>query len=160
MGRAALAITISKGDRCELKKPARNWKTVEGLAFLTWIVQVTADELGNKVIGKLVGANAQTIGKWSWRLSEWPLDGLYNEPGSGAPRKIGDSRIGEIVARSLEEASLHGTHWRLRSLARVVGYAHTTIQRNWQAFGLQPDRLETFKLSWVPCLWKASILKP
>ena len=45
---------------------------------------------------------------------------------------------------------LGATHWSLRSMARAVGYAPSTIHRIWRAFGLQPHRAETFKLSTDP----------
>ena len=83
-------------------------------------------------------------------VAEHRLDGLYDEPRSGAPRKIGDERIAEIIGRTLEETPPGGTHWSLRSMARAVGYAPSTIHRIWQAFGLQPHRSETFKLSADP----------
>jgi hypothetical protein len=35
-------------------------------------------------------------------------------------------------------------------MAAVVGYVPSTIHRIWQAFGLQPHRSETFKLSTDP----------
>ena len=35
----------------------------------------------------------------------------------------------------------------LRTMARAVGYAPSTIHRIWRAFGLQPHRSESFKLS-------------
>ena len=42
------------------------------------------------------------------------------------------------------------THWSLRSMARASGHAPSTIHRIWRAFGLQPHRSETFKLSSDP----------
>ena len=42
------------------------------------------------------------------------------------------------------------THWSLHSMPRAVGYAPSTIHRIWRAFGLQPQRSETFKLSTNP----------
>jgi hypothetical protein len=47
----------------------------------------------------------------------------------------------------LEVTPLGATHWSLRSMAKAVGYAPSTIHRIWRAFGLQPHRTETFKLS-------------
>jgi hypothetical protein len=35
-------------------------------------------------------------------------------------------------------------------MAKAVGYAPSTIHRIWRAFGLQPHRSETFKLSTDP----------
>jgi len=42
------------------------------------------------------------------------------------------------------------THWSIRSMATETGFSHTTIRRIWNAFGLQPHRSETFKLSSDP----------
>ena len=97
-----------------------------------------AEGLENKAIVERLGADANTVGKWRRRFAERRLDGLYDEPRSGAPRKIGDERIAEIIGRTLEETPPDGTHWSLRSMARAVGYAPSTIHRIWQAFGLQP----------------------
>jgi hypothetical protein len=74
------------------------------------------------------------------------LDGLCDEPRPGAPRQIRDEAIAELVRRTLEETPPGSTHWSLRSMARAVGYAPSTVNRIWQAFGLQPHRSETFKL--------------
>jgi hypothetical protein len=38
----------------------------------------------------------------------------------------------------------------LRSMAKTVGLAPSTIHRIWKAFGLQPHRTDTFKLSTDP----------
>ena len=35
-------------------------------------------------------------------------------------------------------------------MAKEVGLSHTTVRRIWNAFGLQPHRCETFKLSSDP----------
>jgi hypothetical protein len=42
------------------------------------------------------------------------------------------------------------THWSRRSMARAAGLSATTVGRVWRAFGLQPHRSETFKLSTDP----------
>jgi hypothetical protein len=43
-----------------------------------------------------------------------------------------------------------GTHWSTRSLARELGMSHMAVQRIWKKHGLQPHRVETFKLSRDP----------
>ena len=53
---------------------------------------------------------------------------------------------------TLEATPPGATHWSLRSMAKAVGYAPSTIHRIWRAFGLQPHRTETFKLSNDPLL--------
>ena len=150
MGRAAVAITLSAAERRELEGLARRRKTAQGLARRARIVLAAAEGLENKAIVARLGADANTVGKWRRRFAERGLDGLYDEPRPGAPRKIGDEEVAEVIARTLEETPPDGTHWSLRSMARAAGYAPSTIHRIWQAFGLQPHRSETFKLSSDP----------
>jgi hypothetical protein len=50
------------------------------------------------------------------------------------------------------EATLHtmppaATQWSTRTLARAQGVSQATVQRIWDAHGLQPHRTRTFKLS-------------
>ena len=117
MSRLAVAITLSEAERRELAGLARRRKTAQGLARRARIVlAAAADGLENKAIVALVGTDASTVGKWRRRFAECRLDGLYDEPRSGAPRKIGDEEIAEIVSRTLEETPPDGTHWSLRSM--------------------------------------------
>jgi transposase len=150
MGKPAVAIELSEAERRELENLARRRKTAQGLARRARIVLAAADGLENKAIVETLGADANTVGKWRRRFAERRLDGLYDEPRPGAPRQIGDEEIAEVVRRTLEETPPDATHWSLRSMARAVGHAPSTIHGIWQAFGLQPHRAESFKLSSDP----------
>ena len=150
MSRAAVTITLSATERRELESLARRRKTAQGLARRTRIILTAAQGLENKTIVERLGADANTVGKWRRRFAAQRLDGLYDEPRPGTPRRIGDDDITEVVRRSLEETPPDATHWSLRSMARAVGHAPSTIHRIWRAFGLQPQRSATFKLSSDP----------
>jgi len=63
---------------------------------------------------------------------------------------VGDEQIEAVVTHTLESAPRNATHWSTRSMAESSGLSHMTIQRIWKAFGLQPHRTETFKLSTDP----------
>jgi DDE superfamily endonuclease len=78
------------------------------------------------------------------------VNGLFDDPRPGAPRKIGDEEIAETIRRTLEARPAGATHRSLRSMAAVTRYAPSTIHRIWRAFGLQPRRTATFKLSTDP----------
>ena len=149
-GRVAVAIDLSAVERGELEDLARRRRTAQGLARRARIVLLAAEGLENKMIAAELGAAADTVGKWRWRFAERRLEGLYDEPRPGAPRQIGDDAIAETVRRTLEETPADATHWSLRSMARATGYAPSTIHRIWRAFGLQPHRSKTFKLSSDP----------
>lgn len=58
--------------------------------------------------------------------------------------------MAQVIERTLNTTSKDATHWSIRSMATEVGLSHTTTRRIWGAFGLQPHRSETFKLSTDP----------
>jgi len=91
-----------------------------------------------------------TIGKWRQRFVESRLDGLLDEPRVGAPRRIKDRQVEEVVTKTLESMPTNSTHWSTRLMAEKVGLSQTAIVRIWKAFGLQPHRVENFKLSKDP----------
>ena len=80
------------------------------------------------------------------------LDGLTDDPRPGVPRTITDAQVEDVVVRTLEEVPEGATHWSKRELARKTGISPTSVQRIWRAFGLQPWRTETFKVSPDPLL--------
>jgi len=90
---------------------------------------------------------AQTVGKWRSRFVAKRLSGLLDEPRPGAPRKISDDAIERVVTKTLESRPDGETHWSSRGMAKASGMSQPTIVRIWKAFGLQPHRSETFKLS-------------
>ena len=68
------------------------------------------------------------------------------------PRKITDDQVEAVVVKTLESTPRDATHWSVRSMAAATGMIAPTVHRIWKAFGLQPHRAETFKLSTDPQL--------
>jgi transposase len=150
MGKPAVSIDLLAEDRVQLERLVRGHKTWASLARRARIVLLAADGHQNKVIAGLVGCEQMTVAKWRKRYAAQGIEGLYDEPRPGAPRRIGDEDVAETVRLTLETLPQGATHWSLRSMADRVGYAPSTIHRIWSAFGLQPHRSETFKLSSDP----------
>jgi transposase len=93
-----------------------------------------------------------TVGKWRSRYVAEGVAGLLDEPRSGAPRRITDELVEAVIVRTLESTPRDATHWSVRSMAAATGMTRQTVHRIWKAFGLQPHRSETFKLSTDPQL--------
>jgi hypothetical protein len=82
--------------------------------------------------------------------SQPQLEKLDAEPRVGAPRKITDQQIEEVVTKTLESIPANSTHWSTRLMAAETGLTQNAIVRIWHAFGLQPHRVENFKFSKDP----------
>ena len=91
-----------------------------------------------------------TVGKWRRRFVAEGLDGLLDEPRPGAPRRISDEQVEEVIRRTLEQQPADATQWSTRSMAAATGLSQSAISRIWRAFALQPHRIETFTLSADP----------
>jgi transposase len=55
-----------------------------------------------------------------------------------------------VIVKTLEATPRDATHWSTRSMAREVGLTQSAVLRIWRAFGLQPHRQQTWKLSKDP----------
>ena len=101
-------------------------------------------------VARRLSVTPQTVGKWRERFRVGRLEALADEPRPGAPRKITDAQVEDVIVRTLESTPKHETHWSSRGMARATGLSQRSIVCIWQAFGLQPHRVETFKLSSDP----------
>jgi transposase len=146
----AVTIELTAAERDELDGLARRHGTAQALARRARIVLLAAEGLTSTTIAERLAIGKHTVGKWRNRFAVERLDGLRDEPRPGAPRTIDDDAIADVIQRTLETRPPGATHWSLRSMAKAVGYAPSTIHRIWQAFSLQPHRAETFKLSSDP----------
>lgn len=143
-----LVLTVEENN--QLVEWTRRHKTSQALALRSRIILACAQEIPNDEVARRLRVNKKTVGKWRSRFVERRLDGLLDEPRPGAPRKIGDARIEQLIATTLNERPRGATHWSTRSLAVTAGVSQSTVNRVWRAFGLQPHRSETFKLSTDP----------
>jgi transposase len=120
------------------------------LAQRSRIVLAAAAGKTNSQIAAEMGITRGMAAKWRSRFAEERLDGLLDDPRPGRPRTITDAQVEEVIVRTLETTPKDATHWSTRSLAAQVGLSQSAISRIWRAFGLQPHRQETWKLSRDP----------
>jgi len=149
-GRPKAQLVLSKTEREQLEALTLRRKTGQALALRARIVLSCADGADNKVVAARQRVTPQTVSKWRARFVEHRLDGLLDAPRPGAPRTIDDTCVDAVIAKTLESVPAGATHWSTRSMAREAGLSQTAVSRIWRAFGLQPHRQETFKLSSDP----------
>jgi transposase len=146
----AVAIELSDEERAVLERWARRPTSAQALALRSRIVLAAAEGDTNTGIARRLGVTRPTVTKWRGRFAEYRLDGLLDEPRPGRPRTISDEQVEEVVIKTLESTPRDATHWSTRSMAAEVGLTQNAVLRIWHAFGLQPHRQQTFKLSKDP----------
>ena len=151
-GRPIPPLILSWEERETLERWRRRHSTGQALALRARIVLGGADGGTNTAIAKELRLTKQTVGKWRSRFLLHRLDGLLDEPRPGAPRKISDLQVERVVVQTLESKPKDATHWSTRSLAKASGLSRSSVHRIWQAFGLRPHRVGSFKLSTDPLL--------
>ena len=149
-GPVMASLVLSEQERAVLERWARRRKSAQALALRARIVLACADGAANTVIAEDLQVTRQMVGKWRARFVEHRLEGLSDEPRPGAPRKITDAAVEEVIVKTLETKPADATHWSTRSMAAATGMSQTAVSRIWRAFGLKPHKQETFKLSADP----------
>ena len=147
-GRRLPALELDDAERAALKALTSCRKTGQALALRARIVLACAQGGENREVAAQLEIDKDTVGKWRRRFIE--IDGLRDAPRAGAPRTIEDARIEALIVKTLESVPKNATHWSSRGMAKASGLSTSSVQRIWRAFGLQPHRLETFKLSTDP----------
>jgi transposase len=147
IGRPKKPLTLTNEEREKLEQWARRPKTAQRLALRSRIVLRCAEGLSNQAVARELRITGATVCKWRERFRAGRLEGLADEPRPGAPREITDAQVDDLITRTLESTPPQATHWSTRSMARATKVSRSTVSRIWQAFGLQPHRTETFKLS-------------
>ena len=149
-GRPKTPLVLGATEREQLIALTKRRKTAQALALRARIVLACAEGLDNKVVAARLRVTQQTVSKWRGRFVELRMQGLLDAPRPGAPRTIEDERVDAVIAKTLESVPVGATHWSTRTMAHAMGMSQTAVSRIWRAFGLQPHRQETFKLSSDP----------
>jgi len=151
-GRPKQPLTVTEEERERLESLAHRARSQPLLARRARVVLACAEGLENRMVARKLRCSVGMVGKWRARFLKGGLEALYDEPRPGTPRTVSDAQVEQVVIQTLESTPRGETHWSTRGLAKATGLSRMTISRIWHAFGLQPHRTDTFKLSPDPQL--------
>jgi len=147
----AAALTLSDGERETLNRLARAQSVPYRQVLQARVLLLAADGVANAVIAEEVGVTAVTVRAWRKRFVADGLAGLEKiREGRGRKPSISGETVAEIVRLTNTTTPAGATHWSCRTMAKQVGVSPATVQRIWSDLGLQPHRVETFKVSTDP----------
>ncbi|OLT30175.1 IS630 family transposase [Nocardiopsis sp. CNR-923] len=150
-GRPRVPIVLSDEERAELERITRAHSSSQKLVLRARIVLLAAEDLPTVEIAARLGTSQPPVSKWRKRFAEHRLAGLADADRSGAPPRIDPARIRTVVEETRFARPPDGaSHWSSRQMAEHAGLSQSAVVRIWQAFRLQPHRVNAFKLSTDP----------
>jgi len=112
------------------------------------IVLLAATGKMNKDIATEVGTDRLTVARWRSRFAQMRLAGIEKDaPRSGRKPTARNRFARRIIERTTKGPPAHATQWSTRTLAKELGTNRSMVNRVWQANGLKPHLVRTFKLS-------------
>jgi transposase len=141
-------LTITSEQRRTLETWIHAHSTPQSIALRSKIVHLAAYGLSNVKIARELSVSRPTVILWRKRFLEGGPEALTTIlPGRGRPVTYSAEKVQSIVEATTQTKPPAATHWSTRSMAKAQGVSKATIQRIWNAHGLQPHRTERFKLS-------------
>ena len=136
----------------EQTKTLRAWvkagTTPQRTALRARICLLAAEGWSNNAIAKELGTSRPTVILWRKRFEEKGPAGIAQDaPHGPSSRALSAAKVKAIVEATLHTTPPDATHWSTRTMAKAQGVSNATVARIWHAHGLQPHRVETFKLS-------------
>jgi transposase len=148
MWKTANRLKMTKEQRKTLSAWARAGTTPQRTALRVKICLLAADGMSNNAIAKELGTSRPTVLQWRRRFEEQGPAGLAEDaPHGPSHQALPPEKVKAIVEATLHTTPPDATHWSTRSMAKAQGVSNATVSRIWDAHGLQPHRVETFKLS-------------
>jgi transposase len=151
MWTAAASLSISYQEEQILQRLVRAPSTPQGIAIRVRIVLLAGEGLANHAIAKQLSIGRPTVLLWRNRFKEKGPQGLLHiEEGRGRKPEIEKTVIEALVTDTLYTTPTDSTHWSTRTLAKKHNVSFTFVKKVWDAHGLKPWLVKTFKLSSDP----------
>ena len=147
----APALRIDTNQEKRLKSLVGSGKTPQKVALRARIVLLAAAGQANHAVAARLGTSRPTVLLWRRRFQRAGVPGLMKDARRpGRKKALAPEVIQGVVEATMQTPPPAATHWTVRTMARAQGLSRMTVHRIWQQHGLQPHRVETFKLSRDP----------
>jgi transposase len=147
MWASSAALVITPEDKAELETIVRSGRTEQRHALRARIILGAAAGRSNNALAKDLNTSRPTVLDWRSRYAERGVQALYEDrPRGESFAPLAPGKEAEIVAKT-QSAPANATHWSCRRMAKACGVSKATVQRVWEAHGLKPHLVKTFKLS-------------
>jgi len=146
--RVASKVVLTDEQRTTLTKWSRGRSTPARLVRRAQIVLLAAEGKENIEIADELRVERTIVGRWRKRFVERGLAGIEKDSPRGGRKPTVRNRVAHrIIEATTQRKPANATHWSTRSLARELKVSPAMVQRIWNANGLKPHLVKTFKVS-------------
>lgn len=141
-------ISIGAADRERLERLVRDRNTPQKVVWRAQIVLSASEGMTAEAIAATVGKSLLTVRRWRQRYTAEGAEGLLKDATRPSRVKpLSPELIKRVAHMTLHEKPPNATHWSGRSMAAAAGISLSSVQRIWNAHGLKPHIIKTFKVS-------------
>lgn len=146
--KSAPRIVLTDEQRTILTQWSRGRSTAVRLAERAQIVLKAAECKMNKDIAAELDISPNTVVRWRGRFARGGLAAIERDAPRRGRRAVRREALAPLILeKTTRERPNAATHWSGRTLAEALGIDKSMVWRVWQANGLQPHRVRTFKVS-------------
>ncbi len=151
MWNPAKPVPITQEQRHLLESWVRAPSTPQNVVTRARIVLMAAGGTSNNRIARDLGVTRTTVILWRRRFEDGGPGALARiAPGRGRKPSVPAEKVRRIIEATLHTLPPGATHWSCRTMAKAQGVSPATVYRIWDAHGLKPHKVRTFKLSRDP----------
>ena len=151
MWKPADPVPMTAEQRTTLKAWIRAKTTPQRIVLRARICMLAAEGTSNHAIAHQLQTSRPTVLLWRTRFAREGPSGLSVDASHGPSlQRLPPQKVNAIVKATLQTTPPDATHWSTRTMATAQGVSHASVARIWDAHGLKPHRLKTFKLSKDP----------
>jgi transposase len=148
MWKKATKIELSQEQKSELERWIRAHTTPQSVVMRAKIILLANGGLANNAISKELKVHRSTVIEWRKRFQKDGSKVLTEvKEGRGRKSSIGIDKVKQIIEATTQTKPKGATHWSCRTMAKAQGVSKDTVHRIWDANGLRPHKIKSFKLS-------------
>lgn len=142
------ALQMTQEQRKTLETWVRAKTSPQRTVLRARICLLAAEGRSNNAIAQELKTSRPTVLQWRARFAKRGPSGLAEDAPHGPSKKaLSAEQVKAIVDATLHTKPSDATQWSTRTMAKAHGVSNATVARIWDAHGLQPHRVKSFKIS-------------
>src|ERR1700722_8399911 len=129
MGASLLCLQISESIRRQLERLRVQRTAKASLVFRAELILLAAAGHSNAEIARRLRCTPHVVGKWRTRFESGSIDALADQQRTGRPQTHTEKERKLVVLTVCSKPPKGFSRWSVRTLARHLGIAQTSVHR-------------------------------